>query len=55
MLPFSVICGLIFLFVIWNNTPDLVEMVGTFLVAHAKAIRSRRKLYDSLKTETAKV
>lgn len=43
-LAFSVI-----LFIIWNNWPDLVERIGVFLIAHAKAIRSRKRLIEDIR------
>ena len=41
------------IFIMWNNWPDLVERVGTFLVAHAQAIRSRKTLAESIRRKVA--
>lgn len=43
--------GVFVLFIIWNNTPDLVERIGFFLVGHARSIRNRNQMIKDLKTK----
>lgn len=40
------------LFIIWNNQPKLIELIGQFLVAHARAIHRRKELFEELTNGT---
>jgi hypothetical protein len=36
------------MFLVWNNFPDLVELIGQFLVAHARSVRRRAEIFKEL-------
>lgn len=51
----AAILVLVVLFILWNNVPQVLEAVGCFLIAHARAIKDRRKKYAAMMQKAGEV